>query len=116
MSESDHNEQGVFMDHYRKIAEQKEVVDAAKKAYSKLRKEAKADGIKLADMDFAMKCAEIEDGSIIVHDLARRAQIAGWFNLPINTQGQLFPDDYDPEPNEDDFTDDDFAEGEPAAA
>ena len=96
MEESTHNEQGAFMDHYKKIAAQNEKVKTEQKEYRRLRKEAKADGIMLRDMDFAMRCAEIDDGSIIVEDMQRQIVIASWFGLPINTQAELFPEDYEP--------------------
>ena len=96
MEESNHNEQGAFMEHYRAIAAQKEKVTTEQKEYRRLRKLAKADGILLRDMDFAMRCAEIDDGSIIVEDMQRQIQIAAWFKLPIDSQANLFPEDYEP--------------------
>lgn len=105
MQESTHNEQGAFMEHYKKIAAQSEKVKAEQKEYRRLRKEAKADGIMLRDMDFAMRCADIDDGNIIVEDMQRQIQIAAWFNLPIDSQANLFPEDYDPDAAEPDLGD-----------
>lgn len=82
----------LFFDHYNKIAAQLETVKAAQAEYKKLRKTCKADGIVLADMDFALRCAEVDDAKIIPDELRRRTQIATWFNLPLLFQPDLFED------------------------
>lgn len=90
----------LFMDHYRPIAAQLEVVTAAKSEYNRLRKLAKAEKIKLADIDFALRCAEVDDGNIIVDDLRRQAEIAAWFALPVEFQPDMFGN-FSREPSED---------------
>jgi len=90
----------LFMDHYRPIAAQLEIVSEAKAEYNRLRKLAKADKIKLADIDFALRCAEVDDGNIIVDDLRRQAEIAAWFALPVEFQPDMFGD-FNREPSED---------------
>jgi hypothetical protein len=90
----------LFMDHYRPIAAQLEIVSEAKAEYNRLRKLAKADKIKLADIDFALRCAEVDDGNIIVDDLRRQAEIAAWFALPVEFQPDMFGD-FNREPSDD---------------
>ncbi|MER9937446.1 hypothetical protein [Mesorhizobium sp. M0088] len=90
----------LFMDHYRPIAAQLEIVNEAKGEYNRLRKLAKADKIKLADIDFALRCAEVDDGNIIVDDLRRQSEIAAWFALPVEYQPDMFGD-FNREPSED---------------
>ena len=89
-----------MMEHFRKISAQKERVDAEAAIYKTLRKEAKAADITLADIDFMMKCAEVEDPSIIPDELKRRAEIASWFALPVEYQPDMFGD-FSREPSED---------------
>lgn len=76
--------------HYRKVMEQKAIVDAAREIYKTLRKDAKADGVTLADLDFMIRCAEIEDDGIVPDELKRRAEIAAWFALPVHFQSDMF--------------------------
>ena len=90
----------IFMDHFKPIAAQLEVVKAAQADYKKLRKQAKAENIKLADIDFALRCAEVENANVIVDDLTRRAEIAAWFALPVEFQPDMFGD-FSREPGED---------------
>jgi hypothetical protein len=90
----------VMMDHFRKISAQKARVDAEAEIYKKLRKDAKADSIVLADIDFMMKCADVEDPSIIPAELKRRVEIASWFALPVEYQPDMFGD-FSREPSED---------------
>lgn len=80
----------LFMSHYRNIAAQEAKVTEQKKALSKPRKLAKADGIVLRDMDFALRCAEVDDDTIIPDELKRQLDIAEWFGLPIGSQRDLF--------------------------
>ncbi|MEJ8571272.1 hypothetical protein [Microbaculum marinum] len=76
--------------HYRRIAAKKDELDAIREEYKTLRKEAKADGLILADVDFMLKCAEIQDDSIVTDELRRRTEIAAWFALPVQYQADLF--------------------------
>lgn len=82
----------IFFHHYRRIANKKAMLDALREEYKTLRKEAKADGIVLADMDFALRCAEVDDAGIIPEELRRRSEIAAWFALPVHYQADLFED------------------------
>lgn len=78
--------------HLRAVMAQKEVLDAARTEYKRLRKVAKSDGIVMADLDFMMRCAELEDVSIVPEELKRRAEIASWYALPVNYQPDMFSD------------------------
>jgi hypothetical protein len=77
-------------DHYHKIAAQKAKVEAEQTEYKRLRKLAKADQIVLSDIDFMLKCAELEDETILTDRLKREAEIASWFALPIQFQADMF--------------------------
>ncbi len=77
-------------DHFHKIAAQKAKVEAEQTEYKRLRKLAKADQIVLSDIDFMLKCAEIEDESILTDRIKREAEIAAWFALPIQFQSDMF--------------------------
>ncbi|TIW28709.1 MAG: hypothetical protein E5V63_04325 [Mesorhizobium sp.] len=97
MSDIGHNSEltpeerkALMMNHYRTIGKAKEALEAARDEYSRLRKLAKADKVKLADIDFMFRCADIEDGQIIVDDLKRQAEIAAWFALPVQFQSDMF--------------------------
>lgn len=84
--------------HFRAVMAQKEVLDAAREEYKRLRKLAKTDGITLSRLDFMMKCAEIEDGDILTDKVREEAEILEWFSLA--KQGELF-EDLSAEPAED---------------
>lgn len=90
----------LFFDHYRPIAAQADRVREANVELKRLRKLAKSEGIVLADVDFALRCAEIDDSDIIVGELRRRTQIASWMALPVDFQAELFGAD-EREPIED---------------
>lgn len=90
----------LFFDHYRPIAAQLELVREAQAAYKKLRKEAKAEGIALWEVDYALKCAEVDDDTIIPSRIRREAEIASWFALPVDFQPDMFGD-FSREPGED---------------
>jgi len=82
----------LFFDHYRPIAAQLEKVREAQAEYKRLRKLAKADKIALWEIDYALKCAEVEDENIIPDRIKREAEIAAWFALPVEYQSDLFGD------------------------
>jgi len=88
-------ERALFFHHYSPIAAAQAKVEEAKAEAKRLRKLAKADGIILRDIDFAMRCAQIDDDTIIVQDLSRQIKIARWFALPVGEQADL---DFDREP------------------
>jgi|GEM_PF-1165551 len=79
-------EKGIFFNHLNTIVAAKERLDEVAGDYKKLRKVAKADGIKLEDMDFAMKALNMYDDSIIADNLRRQMNIARWLDLPIGHQ------------------------------
>lgn len=80
----------IKFDHFHKIMAQKAKRDAEDAEYKRLRKMAKADKIVLSDIDFMMKCADIEDDTILTDRLKREAEIASWFALPIQFQADMF--------------------------
>lgn len=82
----------LFMDHFKPIAAQYEVVKAAQAEYKRLRKLAKAEKIAGWEIDHALRCAEIEDGNIMVDRMKREAEIAAWFALPVDYQPDMFGD------------------------
>jgi len=90
----------LFMGHYRPIAAQLEIVKEAQGEYKRLRKLAKADKIALKNIDFALRCAEVEDENVIPAELRERAEIAAWFALPVDYQPDMFGD-FGAEPGED---------------
>ncbi|OIN06113.1 hypothetical protein BFS86_19610 [Shewanella algae] len=107
MAEVGHNSEltpeqrkALMMDHYRNIGEAKEKLEEARKEYNKRRKLAKAEKIKLADIDFMFRCADIEDGQIIIDTLKQQAEIASWFALPVDFQPDMFGN-FEREPGED---------------
>lgn len=90
----------LFFDHYRPIAAQLEKVRVEQAEYKRLRKLAKADKIGLWEIDYALKCAEVEDENIIPDRIKREAEIAAWFALPVEYQPDMFGS-FDREPGED---------------
>jgi hypothetical protein len=88
------------MHHFRAIQAQKDKVEEQQAEYKRLRKLAKADQIILSDIDFMMKCADVEDETIVTERIKREAEIASWFALPIEFQPDMFGD-HAREPGED---------------
>lgn len=86
--------------HFHAISAQKAKVEAEQAEYKRLRKLAKADHIVLSDIDFMMKCADIEDETILTDRAKREAEIMAWFALPVSFQPDMFTD-LDAEPLED---------------
>lgn len=86
--------------HYQKVVDQKAKVDLEREEYKRLRKLAKADGVTLADLDFMIRCAEVDDPEIVPDEIKRRAEIAAWFALPVDFQPDMFGD-FKREPAED---------------
>lgn len=85
----------LFMYHYDKIAGKTAIANAANEERKRVRKEAKAHGIVLADIDYGLRVAAIEDTSIIVQELIRHQEIATFFGLPVGTQVDM---DFEREP------------------
>lgn len=107
MSEAGHNSEmtsderkALFMDHYLPIAAQRERVKVEQAEYKKLRKLAKADKIALWEIDYALRCADVDDENIIPDRIRREAEIAAWFALPVEFQPDMFGD-FSREPGED---------------
>ena len=107
MTEVGHNSEltpeerkALMMDHYRNIGEAKEKLEEARAEYNKRRKLAKSEKVKLADIDFMFRCADMEDGQIIIDNLRRQAEMASWFALPVAFQPDMFGD-FSREPGED---------------
>lgn len=88
-------QKALFMHHFGEILKQTDVCKAENAKRLALRKQAKADGIVLADIDFGLRCAQIEDPQIIINEQQRRAQIGQYFALPIGAQTEF---DFDREP------------------
>jgi ribosome modulation factor len=76
----------IYFDHFNKIMRQTAICKAENEVRKTLRKEAKAAGIILSDIDFGMRCATIEDPQVVVDEQARRAEIGRFFALPIGSQ------------------------------
>jgi hypothetical protein len=79
----------LYMHHYNQIAAQRSLVKAAQAIEKTLRREAKVNGIALRDIDFGLRCAELEDITIIPAELLRHSQIAAWMSLPVGTQKEF---------------------------
>lgn len=79
--------------HFHAISAQKAKVEEQQAEYKRLRKLAKADTIVLSDIDFMMKCAEIDDPSILTDRAKREVEIMQWFALPVQFQPDLFGQD-----------------------
>ena len=79
------NGKGNFFHHFNKISAQRAIVDRERAEEKRLRKVAKADGLKLANIDFAIRAVRLEDDSIIVEEMRERERIAAWLGLPIGT-------------------------------
>jgi len=78
-------ERAIFFSHYGVIAEQLEIVRQERERLTKLRKLAKADGVVLADLDFAMR----QDQGAMSGEMERRLKVMRWLALPIDYQGDL---------------------------
>lgn len=78
--------------HFNAIMAQRSRLAEQQEEYKRLRKLAKADRIILSDIDFMMKCADVEDDGILTDEIKRRAEIARWFALPISFQSDMFSD------------------------
>ncbi len=88
-------QKALYMHHFGLILKQTEKCKAENATRLKLRKDAKADGIILSDIDFGLRCAQIEDPQIIINEQIRRAEIGRYFALPIGAQSEF---DFDREP------------------
>ncbi|NEI52678.1 hypothetical protein GR217_34230 [Rhizobium leguminosarum] len=85
----------LFMHHFQAIMAQTAVCHRENEERKRLRKLAKTDGIILADVDFGLRCATIEDPQVIVEEQQRRHEIGRFFALPMGAQGDF---EFDREP------------------
>lgn len=79
----------IYMDHFNKIIRQTAVCRAENEIRKTLRKEAKAAGIALRDIDFGIRCATIEDPQVIVDERRRHDEIGAFFALPLGSQSEF---------------------------
>lgn len=98
----------LFMFHYQEIADATDVANAANEIRKTKRKEAKAHGIVLADIDYGLRVAKVEDTNIIMQELIRHQEIASFFGLPVGTQVDM---DFEAEPLLDRLKREGFAAG-----
>ena len=80
----------LFFHHFRKIDDATRKMKEADAERKRLRKLAKADGIAIGDLDYALKIAAMEDTDAVVDELKRRTEIARWLALPVEFQADLF--------------------------
>lgn len=80
----------LFMGHFRRIQAQASKLKVEQDEWRRLRSLAKTDSIPLADIDFALKCAKIDDASLIPAQIARQIEIATFFALPVGAQTDMF--------------------------
>lgn len=85
----------LYMFHYNEVAAKTAIAEAANEERKRVRKVAKANGIVLADIDFGLRVAKVEDPTIIVQELIRHNEIAAFFGLPVGTQTDM---DFEREP------------------
>lgn len=82
-------DRAIFLKHLRLIQGQRARVDAERKIEKVLRKDARNDGIVLAEIDFGMRCRSVEDETIIPMEQIRRNAIMRWLGMPIGTQAEF---------------------------
>jgi len=88
-------ERSLYMHHLTRIQAARAKVDAARQVETTLRKEAKVDGIKLADINYGMRVLTIQDTSIIVKEAVQHVRIQRWLGMPIGSEPEL---DFEREP------------------
>lgn len=88
-------ERALFFHHYAEISAAHDKVKVAQAEEKRLRRVAKVDKIVLRDINFAMRCAEVEDQDIIVRDISQQYKIANWLGLPLGAEPEL---NFDREP------------------
>jgi hypothetical protein len=82
-------QQGLFFHHLDACAAARAKTKAAREDERRLRKLAKADGIKLRNLDFALRINDTDNEAIVVDELAAMQRIAAWMGLPVGTQADL---------------------------
>lgn len=85
----------LFMSHFRKIQAQQARMKVEAEELKRLRRLAKTDNIPLSEIDFALRCSEVDDPSIIPYEIARHIEIATFFALPVGAQTDF---DFEREP------------------
>lgn len=95
MELSDAERKSLFMHHFRGVLAQSNRMEVERVEYKRLRKLAKADGIQLRDLDYAIRVNDTEDVGLIREEAIRHAEIMVWMGLPPGTQADF---DFDREP------------------
>lgn len=85
-------EKALFFFHVRKDADHLAVIKAAQDARKADRKLAQADGIVLADVDYAQRAMNAEDKGVITARHLQQSKINFWLGLTSGYQSDLFVD------------------------
>jgi hypothetical protein len=88
-------QRALFQHHFMPFMKADEAVKAATAERKRIKKLAKADGVLSRDLDFALRCATIDDETVLLDEHASRARILAWQGL-LPGQQALF--DFDAEP------------------
>lgn len=78
--------QDVFLHYVGRQERLEEEIKAKRKEKSKLRREMRNNGIRLTDMDLALKMRNIEDDDVILESMRTVQRYAKYLDLPIGTQ------------------------------
>ncbi|MBB3144901.1 hypothetical protein FHS21_001302 [Phyllobacterium trifolii] len=89
---TDAERRALMFHHFSAVQIAQNAVNLANEERKRVRKLAKVDGIVLSDLDFMLRCAEIEDPTIITGQIRSMTQIAEWFALPVQYQPDMFVD------------------------
>lgn len=89
---TDDEQKALLFHHIRKEIDISEQIKALQSERKSQRKTAQADGIVLADMDFAIKAMAAEDKQNVVDAENNRFKILFWLNLAPGYQADLFKD------------------------
>lgn len=89
---TENEEKALFFFHLRKDAEHQAIIKAAQAARKADRKLAQADGIVLADIDYAQRAMNAEDKGTITARHLQQSKINFWLGLASGYQSDLFID------------------------
>lgn len=89
---TENEEKALFFHHLRKDAEHQAVIKAAQAARKADRKLAQAEGIVLADLDYAQRAINADDKGIITARHLQQSKINFWLGLSSGYQTDLFID------------------------
>jgi hypothetical protein len=87
---SNEQQRALFFNHFPKILTAQGIVQTAQAEFKKLKKLAKADGLVLGDIDFALRLNNMDDLQIVADELDRRTAIANWMQAPVAYQPDMF--------------------------